>query len=107
METVYIYVPIMPDKLESLIEAAAEKAVLKAFQIQFNKREEPAREYICIKQAASILNRSRQSVYSYITRGILKGYKIKGIRGLSLIKSEVVASREQVQFKYLKNTGIG
>ena len=78
METVYVYVPMMPDKLEMLIEAAAEKAVMKAFHQLFDKPEEPeAPQYICMKEAVVILNRSRQTLYSYITRGILKGYKKK------------------------------
>jgi hypothetical protein len=102
METVYIYVPIMPDKLETLIEAAAEKAVMKAFRDRFDKQEEEAPQYISVKEAGAILNRSRPAVYSYVTRGILKGYKIKGVRGMSFIKSEVIGIREKVQFKYLQ-----
>jgi hypothetical protein len=102
METVYVYVPLMPDKLEALIEAA-EKAVMKAFQQRFDKPEEPeAPQYICIKEAAAILNRSRQSLYSYITRGILKAYKVQGVRGMSFMKSEVIGVRKRVQFKYLQ-----
>jgi hypothetical protein len=102
-------ITITPQELKALIETAVRNGVHQALKELAEERarspteDAPVTQWLTMKETAAILQKSRQSCYSFCERGILQPYKLPGVRGMVFDKGAVLAARQKVTFKYLNN----
>jgi hypothetical protein len=94
---IYTYFPFPIEDCKKFFASIIEAELLKHKLIQLPIP--PKEEFLDVFTTALMLSREKSRVYAYVRSGILKAYKLKGVRGLRFKKHEVEAAMQKIDFQ--------
>jgi len=102
MNTHYTIVQLPPNDLRELIKEVVEEVLQQHFSklIEARSREDPILDFVSVEVAASILHKSKPTIYKLLREGVLSPHRIPGTKSMLLSKNEIVKILNKPYEKY-------